>query len=116
DPTTFGNQLVLDEHRQAWTPCHLLDRTIFIEPCGRGYRLVPILDRRNTRIDASCWPRFARRYENEIVLRQIGDEIVELNYLVTRSARLSIASPYLCSAFFKYGELRGYLVIIHDTM
>ena len=32
DPAAFGDQAVVDQHRQAGRPCHLLDGPVLVEP------------------------------------------------------------------------------------
>jgi hypothetical protein len=96
DPAAFGDDLVVDEQRQAGRPSHLMHRAILIEPDVRldvlflavviEHRLVVLIDqqhRRQLSIDAGRRPRFARRQKNIIVHRPVGDEVIERNGFLT---------------------------------
>jgi hypothetical protein len=59
-PTTVRDEAITDEHWLAWSPRHLLDRPIFIEPfTGRHWLALTDLNWRESSIDTACGPHFS---------------------------------------------------------
>jgi hypothetical protein len=92
DPSTFRDEPPANEHWLARAPRHLFDCGIGIEPCTGGDFLSLAGDRWNSRIYASRRPHLPSGREHVVVLRHVGDEIIDLDVDIAMKFFRSIAS------------------------
>src|SRR5262245_53520797 len=83
DPAAFGYQSVTNESFFAWSPGHLLNGPVLVEPCARIYLdllTLVIQDKstilkqwyfRDSRIDTAGKPNLTRGDENILMLRHV---------------------------------------------
>src|SRR5262249_29305257 len=79
DPAAFGDQPILNKLRLSWSPGHLLDGLVLIEPvaCFDFLFIAGNLLRRDSGIDAGGRPDVPARREYVIVHRHIGVEVFD---------------------------------------